>query len=345
MTALTLREIAPADWHGLSLQFRDLTFEQTRAYAEPAAARIGGKARFLAVERAGQVVALAAIRQRNMPGLKRGIIWVPAGPMFLRHDAEDPSDAEISAVLATLREGLVQAEGNILRLRFSALSFLDQARSQAIAASAGFAPTSRAPQYKTFVLDTRPDEDETMRRLHGKWRGHLRNAFKAGLVVEHASDSSLNDRFDRVYASVQDAKGFAPVITPDFHRRCLGEGYHLETFIVSREGRDLSGGVLVVTGQNSNYLYGATNAEGREHRSGYQLTWSIIGRCRALGLHWMDLGGVDDTLTPELTVYKERTGATYVEGAGPYEATPGGLFTRAVTLLEDLRARRKGKRG
>lgn len=345
MTSLTIREIPPADWLALSPAFRDLTFEQTRAYAEPAAARIGGHARFLAVQRQDEVVALAALRQRNMPGLKRGILWCPAGPLILRHDRPDPSPGDISAILAALRRQLVDQEGHLLRLRLSALCFLDQTQGTQIAATAGFLPTSRAAPYRTFVLDTRLDEEETMRRLHGKWRGQLRVAFKAGLKVETASDQSLSERFDRIYASVRELKGFSSTITPDFHRRCSGEGYHLETFIISREGRDLSAALLVATGSNGNYLFGATNAEGREHRSGFQLTWSVMMRCRELGLHWMDLGGVDRDATPELTTYKERTGATYCEGAGPYQAMPGGLFPRTLLALEGLRARLGKSRG
>lgn len=340
---LILQDISPSDWHPLSLGFRDLSFEQTRAYAEPAAQRVGGQARFVAVRRGRETLAIAALRVRNLPGLRRGIIWLPAGPLVLRQNEPDPDPETLAAVLSALRHQLVDVEGNVLRLRFSALSLLSQEATANIASAAGFAPTTRAAPYKTFLLDTSVDEDEAMRRLNGKWRGHLRNAFKAGLAVEMTSDATLTERFERVMASVQEAKGFAPAITPDFHRKCQGEGYALETFIVSREGRDLSAGMLVVNGANANYLFGATNAEGREHRSGYQLTWSIMGRCRALGLKWMDLGGVDSTATPELTVYKERTGALYVEGAGPYEANPGGLFTRALYLAEDLRNLRKRK--
>lgn len=344
--AISLRDVTPSDWIALSGNFRDLTFEQTQAYATPAATRIGGQARFLAFEKAGEVVALAALRQRNLPLFGRGIVWLPAGPLILRHDKPDPSPEEISAILAALRHRLVDREGHVLRLRFCALSFLDQAQGTAIAASAGFLPSKRAPAYRTFALDTRPDEEETMRRLHGKWRGHLRVALKAGLKVETASDQSLTERFDKVYASVQDAKGFDVVISPAFHRQCGGADYHLETIIVSHEGRDLSAALLVMTGKNANYLFGATNAEGRDHRSGYQLTWSVIARCRELGLHWLDLGGVDPEATPELTVYKERTGATYCEGAGPYEARPGGLFSLTVQTLEGLRAWvRKQRRG
>lgn len=345
MTTLALHDVAPSDWHALSLQFRDLTFEQTRSYCEHAASRIGGKARFVAVRDGSDFIALAALRQRSMPGLRRGIIWLPAGPLIRRTDRAEPTDAEIIAVLAALRQHLVGVEGNILRLRFSVLGQLAQDRAGRLAEAAGFARTHRAAPYKSYVLDTRVAEEESMARLNGKWRGHLRNAFRAGLSVESAADATLSGRFDRVMASVQEAKGFAATITPAFHRRCQGEGYTLETFVVSREGRDLSAGMIVVTGNNANYLFGATNAEGRDHRSGYQLTWSIMMRCGELGVHWLDLGGVDNDLTPELTLYKERTGATYSEGAGPFEATPGGLFPRAVNALEDLRGRMRGGKG
>ena len=87
---LTLREVQPRDWHALSAGFRDLTFEQTRAYCEPAAARVGATPRFIAVERSGEVVALAAMRVKKIPLLGRGIVWLPAGPMVLAPGKPDP---------------------------------------------------------------------------------------------------------------------------------------------------------------------------------------------------------------------------------------------------------------
>jgi lipid II:glycine glycyltransferase (peptidoglycan interpeptide bridge formation enzyme) len=343
---LTTRDIAPADWPGLSRDFRDLTFEQTRAYAIPGAARVGAKARFVAVEKAGKVVALAALRVRNLPGLGRGIVWIPAGPMIMAPDRAEPDNAERASILAALRKRIVEQEGNILRLRLSSLSFVDQDQGAEAAARAGFAATGRAQSYKTYALDIRQGEEELMRRLNGKWRGNLRNALKGDLRVEHSCGEDLTDRFEAVFASVQEAKGFTPAISAAFHRACRAEDYQLETFVISKDGVDLGAGMMVVTGKNANYLYGATNEAGRPLRAGYQLTWAMILRCVALELTWLDLGGVDVENNPEVAGYKERVGGPYVEGAGPYEATPSGLFPRLVTGLETLRARlRAGAKG
>lgn len=341
--AMTLREVSPAYWPELSRGFRDLTFEQTRAYCEPAAERVGGRARFVALELDGRVVALAALRVKNLPGMKRGVIWVPAGPMVLAPDRPDPEPAELALILHALRRHLVAVEGNILRLRFSALTFLGQEAALDVAQSAGFTPTDRAPPYKTFALDLRQPEDEIMHGLNRKWRSSLRMAFKADLTVDRACDLSLTDRFERVFASVQEAKGFAPVITAAFHRKCRAEDYQLETFVICKDGVDLAAGLLVLTGQNASYLFGATNEKGRPLCAGFQLTWSMIQRCLALDLTWLDLGGVDFEVNPEVAKYKVRIGAPLVEGGGPFECAPVGLFPKVVTLLEGLRARVKAR--
>ena len=342
---LTLREVQPRDWHALSAGFRDLTFEQTRAYCEPAAARVGATPRFIAVERSGDVVALAAMRVKKIPLLGRGIVWLPAGPMVLAPGKSDPGPDEVTAILAALRQRLVETEGHVLQLRFSALSFLEQAQAQEMAREAGFGPATRASLYKTYALDARFGEEELMRRLNGKWRGNLRNALKAGLTIDRAGDDRLNGRFDEVFEFVQLAKGFVPSISTEFHRSCMAEDYRLETFVVSKDGVDLGAGMLVVTGQNANYLFGATNVAGRPVRAGYQLTWAMILRCIELGLTWMDLGGVDIDANPEVGGYKERIGAAYVEGAGPFEASPSGMLPKVIHMLEDLRAWRKSRSG
>lgn len=339
---LTLRTIAAADWHALSRTFRDLTFEQTRAYSEPAAARIGATTRFVAVQRGGDVLALAALRVRSLPGLWRCIIWCPAGPMVQPSAAPDPDPDTIAAILTALRQQLVTTEGHILRLRFPGIAFHDETIT-ATAARAGFQPTTRAPLYKSYAVDLRQSQDDLMRHLNGKWRGNLRNALKSGLTVDRSTGNDLTARFEAVFDAVQETKGFRPGISAQFHRDCAAEDYRPETFVICKDGVDLAAGMLVVTGQNANYLFGATNAAGRLLRAGYQLSWSMMLRGAELGVVWFDLGGVDFDANPDVAGYKERIGGPFIQGAGPFEAAPPGIFPKLVNRLEDLRARLRPK--
>ena len=103
---LRVRQIPEADWPALAARFADLTYEQSRAWSAPAAARLGAGLRFLAVEREGTPVAAAAARIRTVPGLGRGVAWVASGPLTMR-DGEAPSEAALTDILSALRAEVV----------------------------------------------------------------------------------------------------------------------------------------------------------------------------------------------------------------------------------------------
>ena len=176
--AFSTRVIAPADWPDLATRFCDLGFEQTRTYAEAAAQRIGGHVRFLAVQDCdGHVIAAAAIRIRNIPGLGRGIAWCPAGPLLLR----DGKSCDPVPVLLALREHLALAQGHVLRLRLSGTAFADDALWATAAHEAGFKAIPAYRSYRSAAIDLSLADQDLIRQFDGKWRTDLRFSQKSGL--------------------------------------------------------------------------------------------------------------------------------------------------------------------
>ena len=101
---IRIRDVPAAEWDRLAGQFEDLTFEQTGAYATAAAQRIGARVKFLALEDGDGVVAAAAVRMKAVPVLRRGIAWLPSGPLLRPKAKPAPDQARIAAVLALLRQ-------------------------------------------------------------------------------------------------------------------------------------------------------------------------------------------------------------------------------------------------
>ncbi len=346
MTDLTTRSLPEDEWLTRSAGFSDMTFEQSLGYAAPAAARIGGQLRLVAVEREGRTVGLASIRVKTVPGLGCGIAWIPSGP--LTQGPEGPlSDATaLQAVLEALRARFADGEGHVLRLRLPGIAFAENAAMVDTATMAGFHATDRAPFYRSIALDLRRDEATLMARLDGKWRTDLRFALKSGLELDqcHASNARLKpemiDRFMRLYRSVQQAKGFRPDITPEFHFSLIQKArdYTLDILIATKNGQDVAGIVTGRAGRTATYLFGATAPAGRPLRAGYFLQWEGMALARKAGCEWYDLGGVDPAENPDVARFKERMGGEPVL-AQAYEARPGGIGGRAVLALEGLRAR------
>jgi hypothetical protein len=345
MTVLRLREVAPADWPALAAGFSDLHYEQSLAYAVPAAARLGARARFLVLERDGAPVAGAVTRIKAVPGLGRGIAWIASGPFCQPCGGVAPDRETRAAILEALREELADRQGHILRLRPPALPPEDPADWAAAAQAAGFAPTGRANSYRSFAFDLAQDEEALMMASSGSWRRHLRAAMRAGLEVERGrpGERELGARFRALYDEMRGFKAFGESIAPEFFFGLDGPDFGCEVLMARKGGRDVAAVVAGDAGESSVYLFGATGAAGRELRAGYLLAWEGALRAKAAGLAWYDLGGVDEAENPEGFRFKSRAGGVEIVAAGPFEARPGGPLPRLVTGLEGLRARLKGR--
>jgi hypothetical protein len=335
---MRIRALDPANWPTVSAEFRDLTFEQTKEYSNPAAARIGGRVRYMTVEENGTTVAAAALRVKALPGLDRGIAWCPSGPLLL-HAGGIPDNSKVEAVLAALRNQITLQEGHILRVRLSGLSGLPPEAVARAAAAAGF---SRGPvhPYRSIALDLSQDDATLMRNLDGKWRTDLRFAQKSGLGLERGTGSDLESRFMAMFEATKAQKGFQPDIPPHFHFALEGSGYSVETMIATHDGRDLAGIVVGYCARSATYLFGATTLAGRHLRPGYFLQWAALGLARARGCLWYDLGGIDAETNPDVTRFKTRMNGTPLLSE-IWQAGRPGIVTPLILTLERLRQRRK----
>lgn len=341
-----LRRLDPADWPGFAAGFRDLTYEQSLAWAAASAARLGAEVQVLGLERDGRPVAGAVARVKRVPGLGRGIAWIASGPVALAPDAPDPSDEDMTAILAALRAELRDRQGHVLRLRPPVPHRRAPGSWEAVAAAAGFAPSARARGYRTVLLDLRRDDAALMRGLDGKWRTELRAALRAGLAVDRgpAAEADRARRFRALYDRVREAKGFESDLEPEFFLGLAGPDFRAEVLIATKDGVDVAGVTVGETGPVAVYLHGATDEAGRRLRAGYLLTWEALRAARDRGRAWYDLGGIDPEANPGVTRFKLRMGGEDLTAPGPWEARPPGPLPRLIEGLEALRARARGWR-
>jgi len=340
---LILRDIAPADWPSLLGTFEDASYEQSLTYGQAAAERIGGAARFVALDNAeGAPIAAACVRIKRIPGLGRGIAWIAAGPLTRPRGQLTPSPDRLRDILAALRHEIHSA-GHVLRLRLPAVAGYKPDEIAPLAAAAGFTPTDRTPIYRTVLVDLEPDEEAQMKRLHGKWRNPLRNALKAGLSLDHGPIGAFAERFHRLYENVQQVKGFDPDIPPEFYYDLAGPDFHHEVLIAQADGVDVAGMTIGHTGSSAVYLFGATDEPGRRLNAGYFLMWHSMLWSREAGMRWLDLGGINEAENPTVTRFKLRTGGQDTTAPGPWEARPPGLGGRVIDLAETIHGKLRGR--
>ena len=343
---ITIIRVPDADWPALAGQFQDWTFEQSLTYGQAAAARIGGRVQYLALEQGGRLVAAAAVRIKTVPGLGRGIAWIASGPLLQPRVGPEPDAVLIRAVFEALRDELALRQGHILRLRLAGIALNDPEKLQDIATEAGFVSTNRAQGYHSLAINLHCTADVLMSNLNGKWRTDLRYALKSGLSLETGRGPDLEARFLALFRDTQTTKGFQPDITPEFHFALAGPDLRHDILIATKDGQDLAGIVIGTTGLNAVYLFGATAHIGRSLRAGYFLTWEGILLSQMRGLDWYDLGGVDFDANPDVARFKDRMNGVKIDAAGPFEVSSDRLVPRLVAGLEGARAylRRGAKR-
>ena len=152
MSGLVVTPIAPNDWPTIATGFVDLGFEQGTSYAEAAAQRIGAHVQYYLITEAGQPIAAATIRVKTVPGLGRGIAWIPSGPLVRPSCAPVPNTSRLRALLVALRTEICDRQGHLLRFRLSGTSFLNAADVADAAQAAGFYITPRASAYSSYIV-------------------------------------------------------------------------------------------------------------------------------------------------------------------------------------------------
>lgn len=340
---LQVWDIPSEDWSAVAAKFYDFSFEQSLAYSQAAARRIGADLQFLGVGEGDTLVACACVRIKRIPGLGRGIAWIASGPLTVPLDGPQPEAHSVIAVLEALREKIAVQDGHILRLRLPGAAFHDVEALDALVGDAGFEPTDIAPGFRSVAMDLSMDDEALMKGFVGKWRAHLRYALKSDLKLERGRGADMQARFMRLFKEVQQAKGFSTDITPEFHFELNGPDYSWEILIATKDGQDIAGVFNGWSGTNAVYLFGATADAGRRLRAGYFLIWSGLGLSRDRGLRWYDMGGLDEEANPSVAHFKLRMNGQDVLSAGPYETRGPGPIPGVIAKLEAVRAKLKGR--
>ena len=214
-------------------------------------------------------------------------------------------------------------------------------------ARAGFAPTDRAPAYRTVLVDLAPDAEALRKGLHPKWRYELRRAEAEATAIDAGRSSGSVERFLALYAAMREFKSFEQNFDPAFLLDMTETGFDFEVRIARGEGGDVAGHVTAFTPACATYLFGATTEAGRAPPGGLcprdGTLFSARGRAARGGF---DLGGVDKETNPAGHTFKIRTGGREVM-ADPWEAGTrlGGPLLRGVERAYAALRRRAGEFG
>ena len=227
-------DIEPVDrarWTELACGFADHNYRQCWDFGVHAASRGGAKSEHVALRQAGEVVAIADVRVRELPVLGGGLAFVIGGPLTRNHRRFDP--ARYMDAVAALRRHYVEERGCILRILAPVGPPEWNDALNAGLTTAGFESTNAARPHRTLLLPVGGDVAEIRMRFHKKWRRNLRDSEREHIEVRVGSDTEFLDRFAPLFKEFVVRKGFdAGAYDAEFFQRVQRELPEHERYVV-----------------------------------------------------------------------------------------------------------------
>ncbi|HEU5323576.1 MAG TPA: peptidoglycan bridge formation glycyltransferase FemA/FemB family protein [Methylomirabilota bacterium] len=295
----------------------------------------------LAVERQGRVCASLALTVRRLPRTPWTFLVGARGPI-VGGDA-----AAVGLLVDGVREVARRHRSVFLRVDPDRPDGDDVIRP--LLARHGFQHVPRdwsslSDPRIVMRVDLRPPEADLLGAMRKKHRQHVRGAAKRGLKIRPAFDRHDVDRFAALMTAHGQEKGFAVRGPEYFHalwsrfvRAGLGE-----LLLVELDGETCGGGLVVLCGARSWFLYTATDPRARGAFPGEPLYWEIMRWAKERGAEECDFGGTGtgwppDPDSPAYSRYFFKLGfnAQPVYLTGYYDLVFRRLPYRLVRLVED----------
>lgn len=292
-----------ADWDALVAAARGVSPLQSGAWGE-AKARHGWQVYRYAVTTDSALAAAQVLSRATPLGT---MFYIPRGP-FSVNDANGDLTAEL------LRA--VHASARTLGAVF--LKVEPNTSEPGLLPELGFRPAVEMAQPKaTLVVDLTPDEAALLARLERGTRYNIGLAKRKGVQVRAAGVAGV----DAFYALLQETgrrDGFAIRDAAYYRNVVEAFGADAAVLLAEHEGDLLAGAVLVRTGPEAAYLYGASSNVKRNLKGTQLLQWHCLLRMKAAGCTRYDMWGV-----PAELAEREARGGEPEEGP---EAERGGLW-------------------
>ncbi len=161
--------------------------------------------------------------------------------------------------------------------------------------------------WSSIWLNLSQSVDELRKNLKGKWRNMLNVANRKDLSIEIGSDSILFEwMMDRYRETMKEKKFQGPDIALLSElKNQLSNKENLLIFRALDSKKSPVASILIIRhGAASTYLIGWNGIEGRRLKANNFLLWNCMLELKKLGCLWFDLGGIDETKTPDITRFK-----------------------------------------
>lgn len=285
------------------------------------------------------------------------MVWIRKIPIFgnIMYSARGPvCDIHNMEVLKQLSEGIQQLAKKynaiVMRMEPDIVSSDETFRN--IMIDLGYQIKDDAKNFReeiqpryVFRLNTKnKTEEELFKNLHSKTRYNVRLATKKGVVIKEGTRDDLKV-FHKIMVTTGIRDGFITRPLSYFERMydCLGEK-HMKLLMAYYNDEPISGVIVIMYGNKTWYLYGASSNEHRNLMPNYLLQWEMVKIALANKSDIYDLRGVPGIADDSNGLYrfKKGFGAEYTEFIGevyiPFKPLTYKLYKFSEKAFRELRA-------
>ena len=301
----------------------------------------GWEPRLLLLEEDGQPAGGIMLLKRNipLPGLHRCIYYAPRGPVIDVHD-EKKCRMLFEAVKRTAKK-----DGAIF-LKIDPDIPVQDEKFRTILKNCGFHHNDTGMDFEgvqpgfVFRMDITPDEDTLLASMHSKTRYNIRLAQRKGVQVRLAETREDLKTFYKVLTETAERDQFLIRGYSYFESiwEHMGKDGYAKIFLVeSPEGETIAGSLLMIIGDKSWYLYGASSNAHRNLMPNYLMQWSMIQWSREHHCTMYDFRGVSGDITDEsnplygLYRFKKGFGGELTEFIGDWDCIYSPFFYKLWT--------------
>jgi hypothetical protein len=335
--AITLQLVEKEEWQQLAPSFLDYNYRQLWEYGISCANRRNAISEHVAVCDQGQVIGLADVRIKKIPGINLGIAYVNGGPMVRRITKSGDEVTNLNHVLTALEDRYVRNAKRVLRIQpHIGLDGWNDLQATAFK-NAGYVFCTRKRPYRTIALDLSASLEKLRADLHQKWRYHLKKAERSGLTIRTGTDEALFTAFLDLYQVMVHRKKLNTDLDAAFYRGVQPKLSTDDRFVISivyKDDQPIAGQVSSFLGDSCVYLLGATNDEGLRNKAGYLAQWSAVQMSQEKGCRWYDLCGIDPEENPGGYQFKKGMRGIDITAPGPYEMCSSGIRRAAIDFCE-----------
>jgi lipid II:glycine glycyltransferase (peptidoglycan interpeptide bridge formation enzyme) len=309
------------------------------------------------VDGSNQLVGSALVLYRHLPKIRRGLAYIPEGPVI------DWSDGNLSRWLHPLLDHLRSrgafaakigpplalrkwaahtlkraiADGRAKRLDDVPADFVDeragsvvrQLRSMAWQRGGhGTASLDVQPRYVFEVPLAGRSLEEVWRGFNQQWRRNIRKAEKHGVETVVGGYDDLPVFFE-LLKETQKRDGFDLGRSLTYFQRqykvlTAEDPNRMRLYLARYRGEVLAAHTMITVGDRVWYQAGASASHTREVRPSHALQWQMIRDAHVLGASVYDMRGIKDTLERDarpfgLLQWKLGTGGQTVQYVGEWE--------------------------